>query len=493
MIWQDFIRSQTSAPESMKPDVYLKKKRVASCCARQIVTDVYIAEKGWGGMPDRAAAAAIRTPWGETDRLRERQLRPGPGAARETVARNQRERLFAAMVASTATSGYPATTVADLLALAGVSRATFYKHFRDKADCFQATVDAVLDAGLALIRNRLEGPAPPCRRVAQALEGVLRLVADQPAAARMSLVESYLAGNAGLDPVNRAFELACKLTHGALRQMPDHEHTPPELARAVIGGLHRVLYTHLYRGQETALLGGCDELACWATGYPSAQQTPSRRRRSRRSAGAPPIIRIHDPHERIIRAFATAVAARGFPDSSVAQITAAAEISNSTFYQHFENKEDAMMAALDLSGAQLVAAVLPRARRAPEWPHAVCRALEAVCGFLASERDLARLRAVEVYAAGPEAILHRDRAWEQIVEELIPGGIREGSSSLALEASSGAVYALVYEKVRRDEFEKLTELPPLLGYLMLTPLLGAEHANEIVIDGLSGPRSAWSR
>jgi AcrR family transcriptional regulator len=61
-----------------------------------------------------------------------------PGATREDVVRNQRERLFAAMVASTASKGYPATTVADLIALAGVSRATFYEHFDDKAHCFRA-------------------------------------------------------------------------------------------------------------------------------------------------------------------------------------------------------------------------------------------------------------------------------------------------------------------------------------------------------------------
>ena len=62
-------------------------------------------------------ATMVRTPWGNADQLRGRMLPPGPGRPREEVARNQRERLFGAMVACVAEKGYEATTVADLLEL----------------------------------------------------------------------------------------------------------------------------------------------------------------------------------------------------------------------------------------------------------------------------------------------------------------------------------------------------------------------------------------
>ena len=54
-----------------------------------------------------------KTPWGNAAALRERKLRPGRGTPREEAERNQRERLFAAMVATVAEEGYEATTAVD--------------------------------------------------------------------------------------------------------------------------------------------------------------------------------------------------------------------------------------------------------------------------------------------------------------------------------------------------------------------------------------------
>jgi AcrR family transcriptional regulator len=51
---------------------------------------------------------------------------------RAEVVRNQRERLFGAMIAVVSEKGYEATTVADVIELCGVSRSDFYKHFANK-------------------------------------------------------------------------------------------------------------------------------------------------------------------------------------------------------------------------------------------------------------------------------------------------------------------------------------------------------------------------
>ena len=48
--------------------------------------------------------AVTRTPWGDSNELRDRRLRPGPGIPREDVLANQRERMFGAMVAAVALS-----------------------------------------------------------------------------------------------------------------------------------------------------------------------------------------------------------------------------------------------------------------------------------------------------------------------------------------------------------------------------------------------------
>ncbi|HXR60315.1 MAG TPA: TetR/AcrR family transcriptional regulator, partial [Solirubrobacterales bacterium] len=179
------------------------------------------------------------------------------------MRREQRERLYAAIVASTVTRGYPATTVADLISLAGLSRATFYDHFGSKADCLRATLEELLSAGLSLISDRLSGAGDPNQRSEQALLSLLELVVRQPAAARLCLVDAYSAGRAGLEPVDEALEAACGLAHDALKLLPDRSQIPPEVPRAVIGGIHRVIYGSLARGEERALLREGSQLCRW--------------------------------------------------------------------------------------------------------------------------------------------------------------------------------------------------------------------------------------
>jgi hypothetical protein len=57
----------------------------------------------------------LQTPWGDADTLRDRRLPPGRSGDRDAARRDQRERLFAALVASCDEKGYDATSVEDLL------------------------------------------------------------------------------------------------------------------------------------------------------------------------------------------------------------------------------------------------------------------------------------------------------------------------------------------------------------------------------------------
>ena len=96
----------------------------------------------------------LRTPWGDAAALRERRLYPGSGTPPEEVARNQRERCFAAAVAVAAEKGYEAMTVADILELSGVSRSAFYVHFANKAECLTAAAEELIELGPGGARSR---------------------------------------------------------------------------------------------------------------------------------------------------------------------------------------------------------------------------------------------------------------------------------------------------------------------------------------------------
>jgi AcrR family transcriptional regulator len=105
------------------------------------------------------------------------------------------------MAQTVAEKGYAATTVADVVERAGVSRRTFYEQFADKEACFLACYDAGLAAVLDRIGRAVGGdPAGGWRdRARSGIEAFLALLASEPAFARALQVEILTAGPAALD------------------------------------------------------------------------------------------------------------------------------------------------------------------------------------------------------------------------------------------------------------------------------------------------------
>ena len=85
---------------------------------------------------------------------------PGPAAAGLAAFHRQRKadsraRLLAAAVEQFGVGGYSPTSVDDIASAAGVSRMTFYRHFRSKADIAGALFSGIVDvAGPVLLRIR---------------------------------------------------------------------------------------------------------------------------------------------------------------------------------------------------------------------------------------------------------------------------------------------------------------------------------------------------
>jgi AcrR family transcriptional regulator len=121
---------------------------------------------------------------------------------REAVVASQRGRLVDAIAQVVAEKGYPATTVADVVERAGVSRRTFYEQFPDKEACFLAAYDVGLAVVLGRIRDAVEtgGPGAGWRARARAgVEAFLTLLASEPAFARALQLEILTAGPAALE------------------------------------------------------------------------------------------------------------------------------------------------------------------------------------------------------------------------------------------------------------------------------------------------------
>lgn len=422
----------------------------------------------------------VHTPWGRADQLRDRMLRPGPGMPREDVARSQRERLFAATVASVASKGYEATTVADLLELSGVSRSAFYEHFRDKEDCVLATFDALVAMSVGLVRVELGKEGSIAERARNALDVLFETIVRQEAAASLCFCDIYAVGERGRLAVEATMAKATAAVGETIAEIRGEE-LPANMVEGLVGGAQIFIQTHLRRREAELLPGYANDLQELALCYepPSVPLRLAGRRPRPTAAGPPPFV-AYSQAERIIRALAAAAGERGYPAVTVAEIAARASISQATFYSHFADKHAALVAAIDSAGSQMLGVAMPAARRAPDWSNAIRAAVGGLCAFYASEPDLARLATVEVYAAGPVALEHRDRRFEAFLALIEPGfAVAPGTKRMVADLVLGAVWTLVYRQIVTDGPEGLPQVAPVASYMILAPFIGVEEAVKV--------------
>ena len=446
----------------------------------------------------------VRTPWGDSDKLRGRRLPPGRGNSGEAARDNQRERLFAAMVGAVAENGYEATRVADLIDRSGVSRKAFYEHFANKQDCFLETLKEILTPARAIVAAKMRQQGSWEERTRGAMQTFVEMLANQPAAARLCLVEAYAAGEDATRQMDEAIEAFEEMMQQAFDEQPERRGIPREITRALVGGIRKIVHTRLHRGTENELVLLLPELLDLGLSYRpprDLREAPRRRRRAGTGAteasGEEPLPTARpgpaDPAERIVRATLTAVATKGYQSATIAEIAEIAGASLSTFYAHFDGKAEAFEAALYSCRARMIGVLLPVFRRARSWPEAVRAVTKETLDFLASEPEFTQLITVDVYTAGPEALERRDQAIEAAMGTL-DGGLEHAPEMkpIVREAIMSSLYAMLCDRVQEHDAgaASLPQLAPLATYMALSPFIGAEEACAVV-NG-ANPRAASS-
>jgi AcrR family transcriptional regulator len=134
----------------------------------------------------------------EVDRSRSKRLPPGShGIPADVVARNQRERLIAAIAEACAERSYAETSVADVAKRAGVSTVTFYKQFADKRDCMLAAHRQLLGRLLEEVDRAQDAESGEGAKARTAIRAMLGLLAADPPSARLLTVEILAVGEEG--------------------------------------------------------------------------------------------------------------------------------------------------------------------------------------------------------------------------------------------------------------------------------------------------------
>jgi AcrR family transcriptional regulator len=218
----------------------------------------------------------------ERSEIPRRLPRGSHGLDRELVAASQRTRLLDAVGRAVADKGYSGATIDDIVRAAGVSKMTFYQHFRDKEDCFVAAYEAAGEELFERVRAANTRPDDWLERTAAGIRAYLTWLAGDPALARAFLIEVAAAGPRAAECRERVrdryAELMRELQDEARADIPSLPRLPAEIFHALVAAVDDLVVRRIRESGaedlprlapillhlEVALLAGPEMAAEWA-------------------------------------------------------------------------------------------------------------------------------------------------------------------------------------------------------------------------------------
>jgi AcrR family transcriptional regulator len=190
--------------------------------------------------------------------------------------------------------------------------------------------------------------------------------------------------------------------------------------------------------------------------------------------------RSSNPRTRILAAMIATVSYRGYDRTTMERVLRSAAVAAAVFEEHFDDKEDCFLQALDALVARVERRVREALERGATWPERVRLGLEALLEALTEDPDGARVILVECLSAGAAAD-ERHRTLMRIFPPLLEEGRFHSANPDHLppgtsEALVGGIVAILHRRALED---RTGELPRLLGdltYFALLPYLGHHRA-----------------
>jgi AcrR family transcriptional regulator len=403
---------------------------------------------------------------------------------REEVAHHQRTRLYGAMIEAVARRGYAATTVAEVIALAGVSRRAFYEMFSNKEACFLATHDIVVARARKLMLAAWTGERSPERRLHAGCAALLEDIARSPTPAKLVLVESLCAGARARERMQLADRTFERMVSSAFASGPAGRGLPRLTSRAIVAGVRNLLCTRLRERREGELETLTDEVLDWCGSYHPhlLAGLPVGARDGMSVAPAPAeFLLVGDERSRALSSIVHLTLDEGYAELSDPQIAQFAGISSEAFHGLFANKEEAFIAVLDETVQEALRSVRGRVLGASSWPEGVLLAIDAFVHYAASHEALMRMAFVEACEAGPGVVGRMTPPLEKLARSLIETAPEPLRAPLIVpEAVAGALLGTISSWVLAGRLAELPHLVDHLSFLVLAPYIGAEPAADVI-------------
>jgi AcrR family transcriptional regulator len=409
----------------------------------------------------------------------------------DAVASNQRSRLIGAMIEEVSERGYPAATLARLVALAGVSKRAFHELFQTKEAYFLATYDAIVANAVRRIGVAYRSEGDWRGRLCAGFAAYAAEVVEEPKAARLVLVEVLGAGPAALARMRRSRLIFEEAVSASFSEAPDGVKLPPLIAKGIVCGVERITRQRLLAGDVEELPALADELFAWALAYRSpaaAGLAAASRAHCDRLAPCCPRVRVENERARILYSAARIAAAKGYAQLTPAQIVGEAEVSEKTFDGLFKSTEQCFLDALDRLGLETLVCATRAFQGSEDGLAGMHRAVTALMRHIANNPVLVQVAFVEIFALGPAGIQCRERQLGQFTDQLMRALPKSRAPSrLAAEASVGAVWGIIHHHVTRGAAHLLPGLADYATYIVLAPVIGGEAAVQVILGCEQAP------
>jgi AcrR family transcriptional regulator len=387
------------------------------------------------------------------------------------------------MIAAAGTHGYNQTSVNRLVALAGVSRRSFYEHFSNREECFQATYDLIVGRLLTLMNQACRSREGDLEcHVRAALEVLGQEIQTNPKTLRLVLAEAPIVGPRGMARLHETLKL-CEHMIGVSFFESEAHSMPRPIARALTGGLQRMVLHHLREGHASQIPSLTDEMTKWITCFDTSTASRLSPAADVLTAGA------LDQHVRaeatddtgaLLRKVALELTlSEGYSELSAMRIADEAGISANSFLEAYADQDECFLDALDVLSEDLLAIAADPGLTGSEWAIAVHRVLGALMCHLAANPLDARTLARSTFMAGPVAIT-RNFVLARDLATLLTEGAPTKSAALTTEAIAGAIWHTISSQVQADKVYLLAALSSYLSYVVITPFLGGQKAIEVI-------------
>ena len=200
-----------------------------------------------------------------------------------------------------------------------------------------------------------------------------------------------------------------------------------------------------------------------------------------RGRHAPPLeVRLSVQRRRLFEAAAAVFARVGYAEATAEAISREAGMSKATFYEHFANKEECILALFYEAATEIMRAMgqASDAEVYASYEERVAAGVHAFLETLASYPAEAQTLLVQIIGAGPRAAARRDAILEAFAESLYRDNLQAapkyGAPTFASRddafAIIGASVELVSRSLRTGAPRDVLALEPVIARLMLGAL-----------------------